>query len=101
LGDSSWTALGVLLFIIAPLVGIFIAVYCLASLPAKNREFKARMAELDDLERRQFVQGRLSEEERARLWDLCTIRNQAQARIKQGKEVMAYLAWLKYMNDNK
>ena len=101
MGDTFWTPFGVILFVIAPLVGIFVAVYCLASLPAKNREFKSRMAELDGLERKQFVQGRLSEEERARLWDLCTIRNEAKARVQRSKEVMAYLAWAKYMSDDK
>lgn len=99
--ESFWTAFGVFLFIILPLVGIFTVVYCIASWPARNREFKTHMAELDALERKQFVQGRLSQEERARLWDLCTIRNQAEARVREGKEVMAYLAWVKYMSDDK
>jgi uncharacterized protein (DUF2384 family) len=101
LGDTFWTAFGLILFVIAPLFAIVTLVYCLVSLPARNREFNARMAELDDLERKQFIQDGLSEDEKARLWDLCTIRNQAEARVQAGKELMAYLAWSKYMNDNK
>jgi uncharacterized protein (DUF2384 family) len=101
LGDTFWTAFGLILFVIAPLFAIVTLVYCLVSLPARNREFNARMAELDVLERKQFVRGRLTEEEKARLWDLGTIRNQAEARVQGGKELMAYLAWSKYMNDNK
>ena len=99
--DTFWTAFGLILFVIAPLFAIVTLVYCLVSLPARNREFNARMAELDDLERKQFIQDGLSEDEKARLWDLCTIRNQAEARVQAGKELMAYLAWSKYMNDNK
>ena len=60
-----------------------------------------RMKELDALERKHFVKGSLSEEEKARLWDLATIRKQRQTADKQMMETMSLIAFMKYMNDDR
>ena len=60
-----------------------------------------RMKELDALERKHFVKGSLSEDEKARLWDLATIRKQRQTADKQMMETMSLIAFMKYMNDDR
>jgi uncharacterized membrane protein len=60
-----------------------------------------RMKELDALERKQFVKGSISEEEKARLWDLSTIRNKRKDTDRQMLEMAALLAFMKFMSDDR
>jgi hypothetical protein len=59
------------------------------------------MKELDALERKHFVKGSLSEEEKARLWDLAAIRKERQTADRKMMETVALLAFFKFMSDDR
>jgi vesicle coat complex subunit len=82
---------------------IFVGIYfCLGTLiDDATAEYNDRMKELNDLEKKEYVYGRLSEEEKARLWDLRSFRNKVPSSAQQARDLMAYTAWWRYMSDNK
>jgi hypothetical protein len=75
--------------------------YVDTSIEDATAEYNDRMKELDDLEKKEYVYGRLSEEEKARLWDLRSYRNKVPSSAQQARDLMAYTAWWRYMSDNK
>jgi uncharacterized membrane protein len=89
------------------LMAVFVFVIIFFILEHRRREaedpnsYTNRMKELDALERKHFVKGSLSEEEKARLWDLATTRKERQTADRQMMETIALLAFFKFMSDDR
>jgi hypothetical protein len=91
--------LALVLVLLLVLFGLWFLVE--TSIEDATAEYHDRMKELDDLEKKEYVYGRLSEEEKARLWDLRSFRNKVPSPAQQARDFMAYTAWYRYMSDNK